>query len=48
MLEQDEHEGLRGLGCRNIIPYIHGRELYCCVCVSLFKAELNLRRVKVV
>jgi hypothetical protein len=24
------HEDLRGLGCRSIIPYVHGRtELYC-------------------
>jgi hypothetical protein len=41
MRKLDEHESLRGSGDRNIISYIHGRELYCCVCVALFKAELN-------
>jgi hypothetical protein len=29
MYELDEHESLRGLTCRSIISYIHGRELYC-------------------
>jgi hypothetical protein len=41
-LELDEHEGLRGLGRWSVICYVHGRELYCCVCVVLFKAEFNL------
>jgi hypothetical protein len=39
--ELDEHEGLRGSGRRSVIPDVHGRELYCCMCV-LFKAALNL------
>jgi hypothetical protein len=42
MLKRDKHEGLRGLGCRSIIPYDHGREGCIAVCVVLFKAELNL------
>jgi hypothetical protein len=42
MLKLDELDGLRGLGHRSVIPYVHGRELYCCVCVALFKVELNL------
>jgi hypothetical protein len=40
--ELEEHKGLRGLGRRSVTPYIHGRWLYCCVCVALFKAKLNL------
>jgi hypothetical protein len=33
-LEQDEHEGLHGSGCRSIIPYVHGeRVVLSCVCV---------------
>jgi hypothetical protein len=28
--EHGEHEDLRDLGCRNVIPYVHGRMgLYC-------------------
>jgi hypothetical protein len=44
MLKQDQHEDLCGLDHRSVIPYVHEREreLYCCVCVTLFKAELNL------
>jgi hypothetical protein len=30
------------------MPYVHGGELYCCVCVALFNAELNLHKVDVV
>jgi hypothetical protein len=47
MLKQDEHRDLCGSGCRSIIPYIHGRELYCCVCVALLKAGFNLCKVEV-
>jgi hypothetical protein len=39
---------LRGSGCQSVILSVHGGELYCCVCVALFKAELNLRRVGLV
>jgi hypothetical protein len=46
MLEQDEHGGLHDSDRRSIILYVHGRELYYCVCVTLFKAELNLRKVR--
>jgi hypothetical protein len=41
-LEQDEHGGLRGLGYRSLIPYVHGRKSCIIMCVALFKAELNL------
>jgi hypothetical protein len=41
MLKQDEHMDLHGLGHRNLISYVHDRELYCCVC-ALFKAKMNL------
>jgi hypothetical protein len=38
MDERDGHEYLRGLDCRRVIPYIHGRtELYCS---SLYEPEL--------
>jgi hypothetical protein len=46
--EQDEHDGLRDLGHRSIIPYAHRRESCIVVCVTIFKAELNLCRVEVV
>jgi hypothetical protein len=42
MQEQDEHEGLRDLDHRSIIPYVYRKELYYCVCVAQFKAELKL------
>jgi hypothetical protein len=42
MHEQDEHEGLCDSNRRSIIPYVYRRELYYCVCVAQFKAELNL------
>jgi hypothetical protein len=48
MLKQDEHRDLHGSGRLSIIPYVHKRELYCCVCVELFKAELNLRPIEVI
>jgi hypothetical protein len=32
MLKQDEHSDLRGSGHQSVIPYVHGRELYYCVC----------------
>jgi hypothetical protein len=46
MLEQDEHRDLCDSGHRSIILYVYRR---CCiaVCVTLFKAELNLCRVEV-
>jgi hypothetical protein len=35
--EHGEHKGLRGLGHRSIIPYVHGRtEFYCS---SLYEPE---------
>jgi hypothetical protein len=40
--QEDEHDGLRGLGRQSIIPYIHGRDSCIVACVSLFKDELNL------
>jgi hypothetical protein len=46
--EQDEHDGLHDLGHRSIIPYAHRRESCIVVCVTIFKAELNLCRVEVV
>jgi hypothetical protein len=42
MHELDEHDGLCGSDCRNVILYVYERELYCYVYVALFKAELNL------
>jgi hypothetical protein len=42
MHEMDKHESLHGSGRRSVIPYVHGEELYCCVCVMLLKVELNL------
>jgi hypothetical protein len=47
MHKQDEHESLHGLVHRSVIPYIHERESCIAVCVTLFKAELYLRKVEV-
>jgi hypothetical protein len=47
MLKIDEHEDLCGSGHRSVIPNVHERCLYCCVCVVLFKAEMNLHKVEV-
>jgi hypothetical protein len=42
MDEHGGHDDLRGLDRQSVTPYIH-REYYCIVvCMTLFKAELNL------
>jgi hypothetical protein len=47
-LKQDGHGDLRDSDCRSVIPYVYGRELDCCVCMTLFKAKLNMHIVEVV
>jgi phage-related holin len=40
MLKQDEHGGLRGLGHRSAIPYIHRES--CCIVMCCSSLGLNL------
>jgi hypothetical protein len=43
--ERDGHKDICGLGCRNIIPYVHERmELYylSLTCLSLFLTSLSI------
>jgi hypothetical protein len=44
MDEHSEHQDLRGLGRRSIIPYVHRRDEYC-VAVCLLKSRLSLLEV---
>jgi hypothetical protein len=39
-LKQDGHGGLRGSGCRSIIPYVHGES--CCIAVYVLQASVEL------
>jgi hypothetical protein len=45
--EHDEHKDLRGLGCRCVISYVHGRD-GCCIGVRLLKSRLSLLEVSLV
>jgi hypothetical protein len=47
MLKHDKHRDLCSSDHRSVIPYVHGRELYYCMCVALFKVELNLCKVEI-
>jgi hypothetical protein len=39
-LKQDGHGGLRGLGRRSVIPYVHGED--CCIAMCILQVHIKL------